>query len=113
MDRVGPSAFLTPPQGQRELQLLENRTLSGQERLKLLNEFCKTCSRYRVIPKSMYIPDCSQGSVEVAKGGFANVSRGTYKGHQVAIKVVRVYTTSDLDAIFSVSLLHAPLRLYG
>ena len=52
----------------------------------------------------MHIPDCSKGSVEVERGGFADVSRGTYQGRRVAIKVVRVYITSDLDGILSVSL---------
>jgi hypothetical protein len=78
--------------------------MSDQERLKLLNKLCKTCSRHRVIPKSMHIPDCSKGAVEVDRGGFANVSQGTYKGRRVAIKVVRVYLKDDLDVIFSVSL---------
>jgi hypothetical protein len=82
--------------------------MSGRERIKLLNKLCKTCSRHRVIPKSMHIPDCSEGSVEVERGGFADVSRSTYQGRQVAIKVVRVYITSDLDVILSVSLLFYP-----
>ena len=78
--------------------------MSDQERLKLFNRFCKTCSRHRVIPKSMHIPDCSQDSTEVTSGGSADVSRGIYEGRRVAIKVVRVYITSDLDVILSVSL---------
>ena len=53
----------------------------------------------------MRIPDCSKGAVEVQRGGFADVSQGTYKGRRVAIKVVRVSMTSDLDVILSVSLL--------
>jgi len=53
----------------------------------------------------MRIPDCSEGSAEVTSGGYGNVSWGTYEGHQVAIKIVRVYITSDLDVILSVSLL--------
>jgi hypothetical protein len=62
----------------------------------------------------MHIPDCSKGSVEVERGGFADVSQGTYQGRLVAIKVVRVYITSDLDAILSVSLiLLAPQHLCG
>jgi hypothetical protein len=56
-----------------------------------------------VIPKSMHIPDCSEGAVEVERGGFADVSQGTYKGRLVAIKVVRAYATSELDVILSVS----------
>jgi hypothetical protein len=79
--------------------------MSDRERLKLLNKLCKMCSQHRVIPKSMHIPDCSKGSVEVERGGFADVSQGRYQGRQVAIKVVRVYITSDLDAILSVSLI--------
>ena len=83
--------------------------MSDRERLKLLNKLCKTCSRHRVIPTSMHIPDCSEGSVEVESGGFADVSQGTYEGRRVAIKIVRVYATSDLDVIRSVSLVSAPL----
>jgi len=92
-----------------ELQRLENGAMSDRERLKLFNKLCKTCSRHRMIPRSMHIPECSEGSVEVEYGGFANVSQGTYEGRRVAIKVVRAYVTSDLDAIRSVSVL--PLSL--
>ena len=60
----------------------------------------------------MHIPDCSKDSVEVERGGFADVSQGTYQGRRVAIKVVRVYATSDLDVILSVSLRSALLCLY-
>jgi ribosomal protein L37AE/L43A len=76
------------------LQRLEDLTISDHERVMLLNKLCKTCSRHRVIPKSMHIPDCSKGSVEIERGGFADVSQGTYQGRRVAIKVVRVYITS-------------------
>ena len=55
----------------------------------------------------MHIPDCSEGSVEIESGGFANVSRSTYNGRAVAVKVLRVYVTSDLEVILSVSLLSA------
>jgi len=99
-------------QGRYSLQRLADHTTLDRERLKLLNKLCKTCSRHRVIPKSMQIPDCSEGSVEVESGGFANVSRSTYEGRWVAVKVVRVYVTSDLDVILSVSLLSAKSHLY-
>jgi len=79
--------------------------MSDRERFKLLNKLCKTCSRRCVIPTSMHIPDCSEDSAEVECGGFADVSQGTYEGRRVAIKVVRVYVTSDLDLIRSVSVL--------
>jgi len=92
------------------LQRLEDGATSDHERLKLFNQLCKACSRHRIIPTSMHIPDCSEGSVEVESGGFADVSRGTYDGRQVAIKVVRMYLSSELDVIRSVSV--SPIPLY-
>jgi len=82
--------------------------MPDRERLKLFNELCKTCSRHRVIPKQMHIPDCSEGSIEVECGGFASISQSTYEGRRVAVKVVHMYITSDLDVILSVSLLSVP-----
>jgi hypothetical protein len=102
--QVPPPSPLLSSQGSHELQRLGDNTLSAQERLKLLNKLCKTCSRHRVIPKSMHIPDCSKGSVEVERGGFADVSQGVYQGRRVAIKVVRVCLMDDLDGVLSVSL---------
>ena len=60
----------------------------------------------------MRIPDCSEGSIEVTSGGYVDVSQGVYEGRRVAIKAVRVYITSDLDVILSVSLLPTLLYLY-
>jgi hypothetical protein len=60
----------------------------------------------------MHTPDCSKDSVEVERGGFADVSQGTYQGRRVAIKIVRVYVTSDLDVILRVSLRSASSGLY-
>ena len=82
--------------------------MSDREQLKLLNKLCKMCSRHLLIPTSMHIPDCSEDSLEVESGGFANISQGMYEGLQVAIKVVRVYITSDLDLIRSVSVSPTP-----
>ena len=94
------------------MQRLEDHTIPDQERQKLLNKLCKTCSRHRVIPKSMHIPDCLKGSAEVERGGFSIVSQGTRKGRRVAIKVVRVYLMDDLDVILSVSFQPASSVLY-
>jgi len=109
MNEVSFSASPSPKPDASESQCLENDAMSDRERLKLFNKLCKTCSRHRVIPRSMHIPDCLEGSVEVECGGFANISRGTYEGRRIAIKVVRVYVSSDLDTIRSVSVLPIPL----
>jgi len=49
--------------------------------------------------------------VEVECGGFATVSQGIYGGYWVAVKVVCVYVTSDLDTILSVSILPISLHI--
>lgn len=78
--------------------------MSDQQRLKLFNKLCKTCSKHCIIPMSMHIPDCLKDSVEVDYGGQANVSKGVYEGRQVAVKAVRIYVTSDMSVIQSVSI---------
>jgi len=45
--------------------------MPDRERVKLLNKLCKICSRHRVVPKSMHVPDYTESSVEVECGGFA------------------------------------------
>jgi len=74
-----------------------------RERPKLFDKLCKMCNQHRVIPESMNIPDFSEDTVEVERGELANVSQSTYKGRHVALKVVHVYTTNDLDVILDVS----------
>ena len=65
-----------------------------------------------MVPASIHIPDCSQGSVEVAEGGSSTVWQSMHKGVPVAIKVFRVYPTTDLDNLLSVSSLLARLHLH-
>ena len=65
-----------------------------------------------MIPTSMRISDCLQGSVEVAWGGSATVCQSMYQGLRVAVKVIRITLNSDLDEILSVSLLFAPPHQY-
>jgi len=88
------------------MQRLEDPTISVGERRRLFNELCKTCSRHRMIPRSMHIPDCSGAAIWATSGGYADISRSVYEGRQVAVKVARVYDFG-LDATLSVSLLPA------
>jgi hypothetical protein len=48
--------------------------------------------------------------VEVAYGGSASVWQSSYNERRVAVKVFRVFATSDMDDILSVSVLFAPLH---
>ena len=86
--------------------------MPNKERMKLLNDLCRTCGRKCVIPSSMHIPDCSDGAVVEFVGGFASISRGQYGGYQVAIKTVTtgVKTMND-DRSVSVLLL-SPSHLH-
>ena len=87
--------------------------MSDRERLKLFNELCKICSRHRVIPKSMHIPDCSEHATPVEHiGGFSSVSRSTYEGYQVAIKDVNLYTVNLSEILSASNLSHHPIHLY-
>jgi len=73
-------------------------------RHKLLNILCKMCSRQRMIPKSMHMAERLSGKlVEEYDGGHAIVSRAEHNGRPVAVKVMRIYLTSDFDECFSVS----------
>ena len=75
----------------------------GQDRYQLLNILCKTCSRQRMIPRSMHMADCLNGElIEEYDGGQANIFRGKHKGRSVAIKIMRLYLTSNLEECLSV-----------
>ena len=110
MDNVGFFAFPVC-QDSNQFQRLWNYILPDQERQRLFNEFCKACSRYRMVPTSMYMPDCLQGAVEAAHGGSATVWQNMYNGVCVAVKVFNIYPTSNVDDLLSVSVLLVPSRL--
>ena len=76
-----------------------------RSRHELLNILCKMCSRQRMIPTPMHVDDCLNGElVEEYDGGYETVFRGQHKGRQVAVKIVRLYLTSNFDKRFSVNI---------
>jgi len=73
-------------------------------RRKCLTALCHICGRQALLPKSLQIPLCyNRLEAPRYRGGFADVWTGDYQGQRVAAKVLRVYTTSDLDKIRRVS----------
>ena len=83
-----------------------DRIVCDQDRHELLNFLCKMCSRQRMIPNSMHMVNCLNGElVEEYDGGQASVFRGKHKGRPVAIKIIRLYLTSDFDRCLSVNML--------
>ena len=64
---------------------------------------CKICGRYTLIPRSIQIPLCYNWiDAPRYRGGFAEVWKGEHKGVEVAVKVLKVFMTSDLTKIMKV-----------
>ena len=60
-----------------------------------------------MLPNSMRMDDClDKELIGVTDGGYAYVYRGEYEGRAVAVKILRLYVTSDRDKCFRVSLLN-------
>jgi len=74
--------------------------LAPSLRKKCLATLCKICGYQGLLPKSMQIPLCHNPMDNpLARGGYAEVWKGEYQGGEVAVKVLKVCQTSDLDKI--------------
>ena len=68
-----------------------------------LSVLCRICGRWALLPRSLRIPICyNRFETPLYRGGFADVWKGEYRGRHVAVKVLRVYSTSDFVKIASV-----------
>lgn len=79
--------------------------VSPKERPVILNRLCKNCDLERSLPKLMVITDASiqtKSKIPVAGGGFGDVYEGEFVGRPAAIKVMRFWTSNDLDDFLSV-----------
>ncbi|KAF9789266.1 kinase-like domain-containing protein, partial [Thelephora terrestris] len=71
-------------------------------RRKCLSALCKMCGRHALLPRSLKIPLCyDRSGTPLCHGGYADVWKGEYQGRQVAVKVLRVYYTSDFEKMTS------------
>lgn len=69
-------------------------------RKKCLNTLRRLCGRQALLPRSLQIPLCyNRTGTPLYHGGYADVWKGEHKGLGVAVKVLRVYSTSDLKKI--------------
>jgi hypothetical protein len=69
-----------------------------------LSILCRICANEALLPQSVQIPICyDQKSPPLAYGGYSEVWKGQYKGCEVAVKVLKVYEPSEVDAITRVS----------
>ena len=60
----------------------------------------RMCARHTPVPRSLKI-ELSEDSpgVLLYRGGFGDVWKHRYQGHDIAVKVLRVYATCDLKSI--------------
>ena len=113
------------PKELSSLALIQNSMLSKALNLpklepklwkKCLSTLCKICGHQGVLPKSFQIPLCyNRSGFPKYRGGYADVWLGEHQGLKVAVKVLRIYSTSDFDKIINVSYLcntsNSPSRL--
>jgi hypothetical protein len=87
-------------------QALDLPNLMPWLRTKCLRTLCRICGCQALLPKSLQIPLCyDRLDVPRYRGGYADVWMGKHQGLQVAVKVLRVYSTSDFDKLINVGCL--------
>ena len=94
--------------------MLDTNMVFVQEQHKWLNRLCKMCDDQGSLPGTMIIPENAlQLPPEVFpqfEGGFGVVYKGGYRGGAVAIKSMKLYTSSNLKKCLSVGI---PIRNSG
>ena len=68
-----------------------------------LRQLYRICGYHALLPKTLQIPFCyDRTSFPLYRGGYADVWKGTHHGLDVAVKVIRIYSNSDLQKIIDV-----------
>ena len=85
-------------------EALDRPDLLPRTRKKCLKSLYRTCGRHALLPRALKIPVCyDRTGVASFRGGFADVWKGEHHGRDVAVKVIRTYSNSDLEKIVGVS----------
>jgi len=85
-------------------QALDRPDLSPRARENCLRSLYKMCGRHGFLPTSLKIPlSCERNGDALYRGGFADVWKGEHGGRDVAVKVMRIYSNSDLQKVIRVS----------
>lgn len=73
-------------------------------RNRCLRPLYKTCGRHALLPKKMKVPICyDRTSDALYSGGYADVWKGRYRHRDVAVKVIKTFSNSDLAKVIGVS----------
>ena len=85
------------------VQALNELDLTSHIRKKCLRSLYKTCARCALFPRSLRIELCDNPDGAVMyRGGFGDVSKREYQGREVAVKMLRIYTSSDPQKIIRI-----------
>ena len=69
-------------------------------RRKCLSTLCKACGNHALLPRSVQISlRYNRADAPRYQGGFGEVWKAEHEGRDVAVKVLKVYMTSDLVKI--------------
>ena len=90
-------------------QVLDMPDLSLSVRVKCLRRVYRTCGRHGLLPNALKVPICyDRTGYPRYSGGNADVWKGEYCGRDVAVKVIRTYSSDNLKKILGVSCRLAP-----
>jgi len=85
-------------------QALDRPDISPGTRESCLRSLCKMCGRHAVLPKTLKTPISFERTGDALyRGGFADVWKGEHCGRDVAVKVIRIYSDSELQRVIGVS----------
>ena len=94
------------------IQALDMPELSPWAQTQCLRPLYRTCGRYALLPKAMEIPTCYDPTGNALySGGCADVWKGQYLGRDVAVKVIRTFSNSNLAKVVGVSRCVYTLRI--
>ena len=85
-------------------EALDRPDLSPRTRKKCLKSLYRTCGLHALLPRALNVPVCCDRTGDALySGGFADVWKGEHRGRDVAVKVIRTHSKSDLQKIIGVS----------
>ena len=85
-------------------QALGRVDISPETRINCLRSLREMCGRHTLLPATLKtsIPFKRTGDA-MFRGGFADVWREEHRGRDVAVKVIRIYSNSELQRVIGVS----------
>ena len=87
-------------------QALLRLDLSLRARVKCLRRLYRVCGNHGLLPRASEIRvSYNHASCSAYRGGYADVWKGKHCERDVAVKVIRIYTKTDLQKAIGVSCL--------